>query len=115
MHRSADISDCGLYRYTLRVEWPCDLFAEPRILGAMLLNPSTADALKDDQTSRKLEGFARRWGFSGYSIWNPFAYRTPSPAALVKAARNGVDVIGPGNTLERLRKNFADCDMIVCD
>lgn len=114
MHRSAEISDDGRYRYTLRREWPNDLFSEPRILGCMLLNPSTADALEDDQTCRKIEGFARRWGFSGYSIWNPFAFRTSSPAKLLEAARDGVDVVGPENTLERLRKGFADCGMVVC-
>ena len=56
--KTAAISDCGTYRYSLTREW-----AEgPRLLFVML-NPSTADAEADDPTIRKCIGYAQREGF----------------------------------------------------
>lgn len=83
------ISDCGLYRYWLSRIWDEDL----PILLWVLLNPSTADASKDDQTLRKGMGFARRWGYGGVIFVNLFAFRATKPADM-KAAE---DPVGPDN------------------
>jgi hypothetical protein len=54
------MSSDGLYRYNLIREWnDC----QPR-LGVIALNPSKADGTIDDQTVRKLMGFASRNGLA---------------------------------------------------
>jgi hypothetical protein len=58
-----------------------------------MLNPSTADHLVDDPTIRRCVGFARRDGFSGISVVNLYAWRSPDP----KTLRDAVDAVGPDN------------------
>ena len=63
---SADISDDGMYRYWLSRR----LSMGERTVLFVGLNPSTADATKDDPTIRRCVGFARAWGFDGsVSVW----------------------------------------------
>jgi hypothetical protein len=57
------------------------------------LNPSTADAQKNDPTLVRCMGFARDWGFGSVRIANLFAYRTTWPAELKRAQAP----IGPQN------------------
>jgi hypothetical protein len=47
-----------------------------------MLNPSDADAAKDDPTVLNLVKFARRWSFGGLHIVNQYAFRSPLPAVL---------------------------------
>lgn len=92
--RAATISDCGLYRYELARVWDPAL----PVLGWIMLNPSTADALVDDATIRKCMGFARRASFGGILVTNLFAYRATDPSAMKAASRSGVDIVGRENT-----------------
>ena len=92
MKRGATLSACGLYRYSLTREWG----DEARLVYVML-NPSTADAHRDDPTIRRCIGFAQSHGFGSLEVVNLYAYRTPSPVALTRAQRAGVDVVGPMN------------------
>jgi hypothetical protein len=87
--RSAIISECGLYRYRLARTWDADL----RPACFVMLNPSTADAFRDDPTIRRCVGFARRWGLGGIVVVNLFALRAADPRALLKAT----DPVGPDN------------------
>lgn len=89
IHRSAIISDDGLYRYRLARSW--DASAEP--LAFVMLNPSTADALVDDPTIRRCRSFAAAHGFGGIVVANLFAFRATNPKALGGA----VDPVGPDN------------------
>lgn len=89
MKKSANISDCGKYRYTLSREWDS---SRPTVLF-VCLNPSTADASKDDPTIRRLVGFAKQWGYGKLWVANLFAFRATKPEDM-KAAR---DPIGPKN------------------
>ena len=74
---TADISECGLYRYRLTRTWG----TEPPMTFVML-NPSTADAEKDDPTIRRCMGFARREGCGGIVVVNLFALRVTRPVHL---------------------------------
>jgi len=53
----------------------------PQVLFIML-NPSTADELRDDPTIGRCIGFARSWGFGSLAVGNLLAYRTTSPGEL---------------------------------
>ena len=87
--KKAEISPCGKYRYTLTRIWD----ETKRVLVWVCLNPSTADAEKDDATIRKLTSYAKAWGFGGILVLNIFAYRATDPKDLKKAK----DPVGPDN------------------
>jgi hypothetical protein len=89
IHRSADLSSDGVYRYALRRVWDPN---EPAILFVGL-NPSTADHRVDDPTIRRCMRFARESGFGQLIVANLFAFRTSSPQSLRRAA----DPVGPEN------------------
>ena len=89
MTGSAIFSDCGKYRYLLRRG---DRHAEKKCLFIML-NPSTADAERDDPTIRRCRSFAERWGYGELLVVNLFAYRATSP----KELRSADDPVGPDN------------------
>jgi len=78
MIKTAIISECGKFRYHLTRTWDETL----RPLPFIMLNPSTADADKDDPTIRKCIGFAERLGFGGIEVFNLYAYRATSPKEL---------------------------------
>ena len=48
-----------------------------------MLNPSTADAEKDDPTIRRCKNFSWRVGCNLLTVVNLYALRSPSPKALV--------------------------------
>lgn len=89
MNSGAHFSRCRRFRYALWREWKAD---GPKVL-MIGLNPSTADATRNDPTIRRCIGFARDWGFGGVWVLNLFAYRATYPRDL-KAA---VDPVGPRN------------------
>lgn len=62
-----------------------------------MLNPSTADASKDDPTIRKCVGFSSQWGCGRIVVVNLYAFRTKSPKVLYKARVAGTNVVGPKN------------------
>ncbi len=106
--RSADISTCGLYRYTLHR--PCEVRHPERGTAAfVMLNPSTADATLDDPTIRRCRGFAKAWGCAGLTVMNLYALRSTDPAALWRA----LDPVGPENDyhLRRTAREYGD---VVC-
>jgi hypothetical protein len=78
----------GPYRYLLWRRW-----AEAASVLFIMLNPSTADAQRDDPTIRRCLGFARAWGFGAVEVVNLFAWRATDPRELRRAA----DPIGPAN------------------
>jgi len=72
------LSPCGHYRYLLWRTWE---EGGKRLLYIML-NPSTADSMKDDATIRVCRGRAKRLGYGGLVVVNLFALRTTKPQIL---------------------------------
>jgi hypothetical protein len=105
MRTEASISEDGQFRYWLLREWDPAL---PRLTFVML-NPSTADASKDDPTIRKIVKYAKREKkprgaatgprqavfpvYGGIAVVNLFAYRASKPTDMLRAA----DPVGPEN------------------
>lgn len=87
---SAIISPCGLYRYTLHRQFH-DMPVKPCLF--VMLNPSTADATKDDATIRRCVGFAKREGCNRLTVVNLFAFRATDPDGLLRCS----DPVGPEN------------------
>lgn len=85
----AEMSACRRYRYTLHR----DLGMQTPCLTAIMLNPSTATATKDDPTIRRLIGFAKSWGHGSVLVLNLFAIRSTDPREMLAAA----DPVGPRN------------------
>lgn len=93
---SATISACGRYRYRLgRSIAALDVDAS-RVALFVMLNPSTADALKDDPTIKRCLHFARREGCGRLDVVNLYAFRSSSPDDLYATAE-GFDPVGPEN------------------
>lgn len=104
--RSAVLSPCNVYRYSLE-RWIADEGPTALIIG---VNPSTADAVKDDATIRKDMGFGRRLGWSRLRKVNLFAYR----ATDIKALRplDMLTAVGPRND-EHLIESMKEADIVV--
>ena len=94
MKRSAEISECGKYRWWLRRRW-----ADGPVVCFVMLNPSTADAEQDDPTIRRCIGFAQAWGCGALEVRNLFPFRATNPADMLKAAKAGVDIRGGSRSL----------------
>lgn len=88
---AAFLSPCEVYRYWLTRRDPVWLGRPPLVV--CMLNPSTANALVDDQTIRKLYGFASMLGRSGLVVVNAYAFRARDPRAMKRAP----DPVGPLN------------------
>lgn len=91
----------GRYRFMLERDWSTG--RRRRGVLWIMLNPSTAGADVDDPTLRRVQSFARRWGFDHLRVVNLFALRSTDPAAL----RTVADPVGVRNDdviLEHLRR-----------
>jgi hypothetical protein len=86
----AEISKCGVYRYTLWRHWQTPMLGT---VTWIMLNPSWADAVDDDPTIRKCIGFSKKWGFGGIRVVNLFALRSED---FKKLAQHD-DPVGPQN------------------
>jgi hypothetical protein len=124
MLRDAVFDDSGRYRYSLTRIWALD----GPLAVFVMLNPSTADAERDDPTIRRCVGLARSWGYGRLEVVNLFAYRTHDPRVLasatepegpenatyVSAATQRADLIvaGWGNAGARLGADRAICSRL---
>jgi hypothetical protein len=89
IERSAVIDETGTYRYWLERLFP----SGQQLVTFVLLNPSRADATRDDTTVTRCMGMAQLWGYQRLVIVNLFAFRTTYPSELLKAEAP----IGPEN------------------
>lgn len=74
----ATFSADRVYRYSLKRLWQN---GAPRHCWVML-NPSTADALKLDPTIRRCVNFSKAWGAGSIEIVNAYALRSTDPRAI---------------------------------
>lgn len=111
----ATFSDCGTYRYELgrdlrahsvgdlplfglrSMDGEMDELALGRLLLFIMLNPSKATAVDDDNTIRRCIGYALAWEYQQLLIGNAYAYRATDPADMFAAQARGVDIVGPKN------------------
>ena len=89
--KDAVISECKKYRYSLSRIWN----ENEETVTFVCLNPSTADADKDDPTIRRCINFSKDWGCGGLYMVNLFAFRATDPNDMKQA----VDPIGPDNNM----------------
>ena len=74
-NNGAEFSDCGKYRYKLWRIWN----PEMPIVQCIGLNPSTANANKNDQTINILRRNLNRLGYGGLYMTNLFAFISSNP------------------------------------
>lgn len=103
--RITEFSRCGGYRFTLWREWDMHNTSYVMFIG---LNPSTADATKDDPTIRKCIGFAKRWGFGALVMTNLFALRATDPAVMKRHHRPST-----GEELPIIESLFREAGLVV--
>lgn len=94
------------YRYSLEAKVLDD---NGRVCMFLMLNPSTADAVKSDPTVSACKRFARDWGYGTVRVCNLFALRSPYP----KALRDSRNPVGTEND-EWILRNARDADVVVC-
>ena len=80
-HEPARMSADGQYCFLLtrRTVWG------EKTMTFVMLNPSTADAERDDPTIRRCMGFASRWDFGWLHVVNLFPLRATDPDELLRA------------------------------
>lgn len=105
---SAVISDCGQYRYRLTRE-PHDMYTTRGPALIIMLNPSIADAEKNDPTIRRCQGFAKAWDCAGIVVGNMYGLRATNPSDLWAHA----DPVGPENDMY-LAQMIRAHETIVC-
>lgn len=105
LENDAVISDCEKYRYLLRRTWDHDL---SRVLIVML-NPSTADARKDDATIRSCVRLCKDHRAGSFEVVNLFGFRATDPTLLDSVA----DPVGPNND-QVIEAAVNRCDQIIC-
>lgn len=105
LYSIATISECENYRYTLERIWADG----GRLVLWVMLNPSTADAMKDDRTIGRCISFSKAWGYDGILVGNLYALRSRDPKALTQAA----DPVGPCN-MGHLMGLASRASLIVC-
>lgn len=80
-----------------------------RVMTVVMVNPSTADAMNDDATIRKVQGFALRAGFGRVVVGNLFSLRSTDIKGLAKVE----DPRGGRPNLEHLARMIGEADALV--
>lgn len=99
MKSSAVVS--GPYRFRLDRQWGSN---PDDCMVLIMLNPSTADAEKDDPTIRRCISFAKREECSGLVVVNVFPWRATDPKDLARAAKAGADILAHGERDRYIRE-----------
>lgn len=111
MIRSAVISPCGKYRYSLTREEEHPLFESKGTVLFGLNNPSKADAEVDDQTVKKGWSYVWAWGYHRMIYVNTNPFRATDPK---QATRNipSPEIMTENDT--HIRFAVAEADLVIC-
>lgn len=101
---SAIFSACGLYRHRLERE----VQADGLVFAYFGVNPSTAGAEVEDQTTMKWRGFTLRNGGRRYIAGNQFGYRATDVSQLATVD----DPVGPEND-RHIGEIMRDADILI--
>ena len=113
MTDGAMFSDDGHYRYTLcRTVHLAEETADKGLVVFVMLNPSTADAERDDPTIRKCISLARAWGYGQLKVVNLFAYKSPKPRDLATIKSKDLDGGSPND--KAILEAVEMADKLVC-
>jgi hypothetical protein len=104
LQSGALFSDCRTWRYKLWRIWDATL----PYLQFICLNPSVADAYRNDRTLVRCINYAKSFSFGGVFMTNAFAFVTPDPEEMKRAA----DPIGPENDYW-LKEVSRDAGMVI--
>lgn len=103
--KGAEFSPCGKYRYKLWRIWDTTL---PKAM-CIGLNPSTANADKNDATINNLIGMLTKLGYGGFYMMNLFAFISSNPKDLLTCSNP------LGDNENKLKEVEAICnDVILC-
>lgn len=105
MLTGARFSDDKKYRYLLWRTWNVNKL--PMVF--IMLNPSTADAVKNDPTVERCERRARAAGYGGLVVANIFALRSTDPKRLYSVG----DPVGVKNDAEIIQAAMGS-GMVIC-
>lgn len=89
---AARFSECGRFRFTLSRELGGD---RPAVFCA--INPSGANAAKNDQTAHKFVGFTKILNCGRAFVVNAYAYIATDMDDMWRAKASGIDIVGSGN------------------
>lgn len=106
--RTVEFSRNRTCRRTLRCSW-----AEPCLRWAswLMLNPSDADAERDDPTTVRVTKFTRAWGYDGWVIVNVYPFISSDPREIW--ARANWQANGPDwYSRDDLQANAADIEEV---
>lgn len=105
MIKDALIDGTKKYRYMLMRQWGDN---RNNFVNFVMLNPSTADAKKDDRTIESCIRLTRNWGFDGFYVTNLFALRATHP----KVLKDSDDPVGIDND-KFINKYARSCKLVV--
>jgi hypothetical protein len=103
VHRTALFSRDRRYRYRLGRRW-----GDGAAVCFVLLNPSTAEATREDPTVRRCIGFAQSLGYAALEVVNLYAYVAADPAELRRAGYP----VGPENDLH-IETAVGECARVI--
>lgn len=107
--REALVSPCHKHRYSLSRIWDK---SKPLVMY-IGLNPSTADAIVDDPTIRRLRTFSKKFGYGGFYVCNLFSYRSAMPKDIYDNWQKIVDQ--HEKNMSTMRGISNDCqDIVFC-
>ena len=104
----AVMRDCRRYRYKLQRDLKHD---NELIFLFIMLNPSFANATKNDPTLRRCMGFAEGWGYGRLEVVNLFSFRATNPADLRDLPTGAL--FGPAHW-EHILTAVKRADRVVC-
>lgn len=105
-NKQAHFSEDGKHRYWLLRSWA----EKPRMITIIGLNPSTADAERDDATIRSCCRLTRAAGFDGFIMCNLFTFITSSPAVLIENMHDA----NRAESNDVLKRMIANTHMAIC-